>query len=383
MVKIVVIGWYGTETIGDRAILAGLFEVISKACQHFEVRLGSIHPTLSERTLIEDMSFYKKCTINGDLNITIFNSAIIKELNVAIRWADIVVVGGGPLMNTDPMYMLDYAFKKAKQLGKKTAILGCGMGPLGHKKYIHAALSVINHSDLVIFRDAKSVELYSLFNKGEARKTCFAAIDPAIFATHIFLSTVKESLENQVTINFREIINDVFSGVTSQQVEQRLIDLVKSIADSTKRAVKLIPMHTFSTGGDDRFILNRIASRVNLSNVMVQNMPLSLEETMQQYYDSQYCIGMRFHAILLQTTLNGRNYMLDYTHPKTGKTINLLNQLGAMEFYQSRYYSLIEDDGVIAFGREENIPKFEIKQELISNYKSIYITKLKELINIE
>jgi polysaccharide pyruvyl transferase WcaK-like protein len=57
MVKITVIGWYGTETIGDRAILAGLLSLFDEVFGDFELKLGSIYPFFSERTLYEDMDF--------------------------------------------------------------------------------------------------------------------------------------------------------------------------------------------------------------------------------------------------------------------------------------------------------------------------------------
>ena len=60
--KITIIGWYGTETIGDRAILAGLFSVFAKVYEDFEIKLGSLYPFFSERTINEDYSFYKEIT---------------------------------------------------------------------------------------------------------------------------------------------------------------------------------------------------------------------------------------------------------------------------------------------------------------------------------
>ena len=44
--KITIIGWYGTETIGDRAILAGLISIFNQAYDEFEVKLGSLNPFL-------------------------------------------------------------------------------------------------------------------------------------------------------------------------------------------------------------------------------------------------------------------------------------------------------------------------------------------------
>lgn len=382
MVKIAVIGWYGTETIGDRAILAGLLKLISSSCPEFELRLGSLYPVVSERTLYEDISFYKQCSGDEKLKIELFNTSRIKELDCAINWADLVVIGGGPLMDTLPMYMLKYAFKKAKREKKKTAILGCGLGPLTKQKYINIALSTISHSDLVIFRDEKSKMLYEEFQKPKRIKEVFSAIDPAVFAAQEFLKLEKNAPKKcQITVNFREILDDVFAGVITEEIEKRLVEVVSKIALSTEKKVLLIPMHTVSIGGDDRFILNKIATKVALPNVEVQNKPLSLEETMREYYQSEYCVGMRFHSILLQMILNGRNYILDYTDPQKGKIINLLEQFDLSKAYLNRYYSLINNSGEVLFDFNDT-PKVNISKDVIMEFEQLYKEKIANLLKI-
>lgn len=44
MKKICILGWYGTETIGDRAILDGIFILLDKVFCEYELYLGSLNP---------------------------------------------------------------------------------------------------------------------------------------------------------------------------------------------------------------------------------------------------------------------------------------------------------------------------------------------------
>ena len=111
--KITIIGWYGTETIGDRAILAGLISFFNKTYDDFEIKLGSLYPFFSQRTINEDYGFYKEI-IKKDIKIDIFNSKDSKDLLNAIKDSDLVVMGGGPLMDLNELFMVEYAFKKAK-----------------------------------------------------------------------------------------------------------------------------------------------------------------------------------------------------------------------------------------------------------------------------
>lgn len=119
MNKITIIGWYGTETIGDRAILAGVIKVLYSAYQDIEIRLGSIIPFFTERTLEEDEAFFRSCSGHEDLNIKLFNSAKPKELDDSIKWCDSLCIGGGPLEDIPSMFMLEYAIKKARKLKKR------------------------------------------------------------------------------------------------------------------------------------------------------------------------------------------------------------------------------------------------------------------------
>jgi polysaccharide pyruvyl transferase WcaK-like protein len=54
--NITIIGWYGTETVGDRGILAGILDIINIS-EVDNIFLGSLYPFFTERTLSEDYYF--------------------------------------------------------------------------------------------------------------------------------------------------------------------------------------------------------------------------------------------------------------------------------------------------------------------------------------
>ena len=147
--------------------------------------------------------------------------------------------------------------------------------------------------------------------------------------------------------------------------------------ESANNKLRLIPMHTFVIGGDDRYYLNYLSEGMTQS-VDVQNRPLSLRDTMEVYRDARYCYGMRFHSVLLQTILNGNYYILDYTDPTKGKIVGLLESLGIYEQVKQagKYVSLV--DGTNEFSTNTGVP-VKIANSIISDYRSIYISKLKEL----
>lgn len=381
--NIAILGWYGTETIGDRAILAGVINLLSEILPKFDISLGSLIPDFSKRTLLEDSDFYNEISqyhLNG---ISIFDSLNRNELKKAIEKSDLVIVGGGPLMDIDQMFMLEYAFRYAKRKGHNTAIIGCGWGPLKSKKYIESAISIIQNSDLTIFRDATSLNEYVDQSKNSFGdvKNVFSSLDPAFFCADYFrrMNTYRNS-EHYVAINFRDISKDQYCG-NSLNNDKIFVNIINSIRKQYCLPVHLVPMHSYFIGGDDRSQFNRIAFSLNDSNVIVHNNPPSLVEVMSLYKNAQFCVGMRFHSIVLQTVLNGRNIILDYTDPDKGKIIGMMRELDMINAYRDRYYSLVnlsvKQLPII------NPEQFAIKEELLLDYKNKYLAHLNALLNNE
>jgi len=380
--RITIIGWYGTETIGDRAILAGLISLFNKAYDAFEIKLGSSYPFFSERTLNEDYSFYKEIT-KKDIKIDMFNSQSSKELVTAIKNSDLVAMGGGPLMDLNELFMVEYAFKKAKKLGIKTALLGCGVGPLFHKKFRKSVLSIVQNSDLSILRDQKSKDnledIYKQYNlsfEGSLIKTSF---DPAVECVLEYNKLYQKKEQDYVAINLREFPVAYNEQNESKNINDELKNIVKSVSVKyPNRPIRLIPMHYFHIGGDDRVFLNSIALSLKAKNIHVQNSNLTLKETIEVYQNAFINIGMRFHSVVLQTVSSGKNFVLDYTEPKKGKISGFLQDIDTNGFYVSRYISLQKDKINSEFINNEGL-KFEINIQEINNYLKIYIDELKEL----
>jgi len=380
--KITIIGWYGTETIGDRAILAGLISFFSKSYDSFEIKLGSLYPFFSQRTINEDYAFYKEI-IGKDIKIDIFNSKDSKELLTAIKDSDLVAMGGGPLMDLGELFMVEYAFKKAKKSGVKTALLGCGVGPLFHKKYRKSVLNISLNSDIAILRDNKSKdnleEIYKEFNKFFDSSLVYTSYDPAVECTLEYNKQNSQVQDDYIAVNLREFPLEYNQQNESRNINNDLRNFIKELAIKySDKKIKLIPMHYFHIGGDDRVFLNSIALDLKLENIEVQNPNLTLKETIEIYQNAHFNVGMRFHSVVLQTISSGKNYVLDYTEPKKGKIYGFLQDIETNSFYSSRYISLQNDEISIDMLKDEN-NKFELNINEIEKYMDIYLTNLKEL----
>lgn len=380
--KITIIGWYGTETIGDRAILAGLLSFFYKSYENFEIKLGSLYPFFSYRTINEDYSFYKEI-VNKDLKIDIFNSKNSKDLNDAIKNIDLLVMGGGPLMDLQELFMIEYAFKKAKKLGVRTALLGCGVGPLFHKKYRKSVLEISKNSDIKILRDKKSKDsleaIYKEFNHNFNNELIYTSFDPAVECTLQYNKKNTKIIDEYIAVNLREFPIAYNNKNSSSNINNDLKLFIKDLAlKYIDRKIKLIPMHYFCIGDDDRIFLNKIFFELSLENVEVQNANLTLKETIKIYQNAYFNVGMRFHSVVLQTISSGKNYVLDYTEPQKGKIFSFLQDIDKNDFYKNRYIALQEDNISSSILINENF-KFELNIGDIEKYLYVYIQKLEEI----
>lgn len=375
--EITIIGWYGTETIGDRAILAGIFRILSQSIGKFSVRLGSLYPFYTQRTVSEDWEFYRIASKNAEFSIQIFDSRNPIELRKNIRRSDILMVGGGPLMDLQEMTMLDYAFYVACRYKKNTVLMGCGWGPLDTGKCIGIAKKLVDKASLVIFRD--DISKQRAIRHGCEESKIKSILDPAFVACQVFLEEEEGRQEEYIAINFRDVELEGNHYISQRVPTNIFAGLVDDILKQSPLPVHLIPMHNFYIGGDDRIFLSKVAKAVSSDRVKVMQSPMSLQETMREYHRASYCVGMRFHSIVLQTALNGRNYIVDYTNPQNGKIIGMMKKIGMEETYKYRYYSLHSSTDAPSICLEK-ISSFHLPERYISDALDEYVVSVKQLI---
>lgn len=341
-VNILICGWYGTETLGDRAILAGIFKILRNALMGGNVKIASLYPFLTKRTIIEDSNIYSN--IAPELNVSYFEINNKITLNQEIESTDLVIFGGGPIMDLPELQIMKYIFVNAKNRGKKTAIVGCGLGPLYRKQYKNTARDILRYSDLTIFRDKNSVDTAMELLKDNHLQLYYSH-DPAILASyHYRLNEYKaqnSTTNNYIAVNIREFQN---IGFRSDEYlgENKIIELMEIISKQYE-TVKLVPMHTFGIGGDDRYYLTKLKYQTQSKNIEVIHEPMNLFELFDVYSNAAACIGMRYHSIVFQTLLNGNNYILDYTDKKNGKIGSFIKLFDTQNFYGDRYINVLQD----------------------------------------
>lgn len=333
--KICIVGWYGTETLGDRAILDGILSMFSIAYKNVSFYMGSLYPFYSQRTMFEENEKFRESS-NG-ASVTIFDVKCGERDNF-VKESDMLIIGGGPLMDLEELYIIDDCFKTAKKHDIPTMVVGCGVGPLRESRYIKLVKSILSKSDKIALRD--EVSLRNLNELFDVNKEIQCLGDPAIISIMNYKQKHNPHRDQDyIAINFREPpINEY--GECNRFGFDKMCELVYKCSENFS-TVKLVPMHTFFKGGDDREFLTKVYQRLEDNNkTKVCHEPMNLYQLYDIYMNANACIGMRYHSVVMQTILNGNNYIMDYTSPEKGKVSGFIGSLPKNEFYSNRMINL-------------------------------------------
>lgn len=328
-----VVGWYGTETQGDIAILDGIFTMLSELDSIVNVKLGSLYKFYTERTLLLNRDVFKINSSNVDVDL--FDIKDEKERTKSINESDLLLIGGGPLDNIREILLLEKCFKIADRKKIPSMIFGCGIDVLTDQECISSLKSISSISKMILVRDEKTKEKFLNLFAGVQDKI-FVIQDPAILSIVNYKLKVSNTLKknNSVSINIRRYTSAEYLAPVYYS-DQDFVTFIESVASHFEK-VNLVPMHTFYCGEDDRYYLSRLNFQINKKNVTVMHRPLTLYELYNLFQTSFGCVGMRYHSVVIQTILNGNNLIFDYTDPKNGKIVGFLRDNNLVECYNGR-----------------------------------------------
>lgn len=307
--RVLVIGWYGTETAGDKAILGEIIHRIHKNHHKSHIILASLHPYLSRWTIRE----------LGYTGIEVI-STYSRDFWRYTKKADEVVMGGGPLMHMEQLGIVLSAFVRAKEAGNRTRIMGCGIGPLDRgRRYQEAVKQIMYFADLIELRDSASV---AWAIRATSREDIINSGDPAIGYIRRWMerhsipektSSLNLYLRNWTTEYQGDLSYEQFSNI-KERFEIQLGIWISEICKLFNLHPRLIPMHHFVIGNDDRDF-NRSFARKYLSklNPNIERTPLSLQEILASMQEATLSLCMRFHSVLFANVLAIPYLAIDYT----------------------------------------------------------------------
>ena len=310
--NILIVGWYGTETLGDKAILYSIInELTTAGLSKNQILVASIEPYITEFTL-KEFEPVSKCSVV---------SLSKAELMAKAGQFNQVIFGGGPIMSSIG-YLCDIAsiFKSVNEFGGQTIIWGCGLGPIRKLKrdFLNkiAINQILKTADECVFRDRESLEIAKELVGPSISEKSNVALDPAFHWVRSFARKGEES--SKVGFAIRNLpISEYFAGLNvnprelSKNFNKAIISLMKR--HSKKKQVYLQCMHRLPCGGDDRlYYLDLLGDKICEYDFSVKHRsPL---EDISTLSGLNMLYGMRFHSVVFAIALGVPVIPIDYTN---------------------------------------------------------------------
>ena len=316
--KILICGWYGTETLGDKAILGGIVLTLRRIWGEVELHLVSLEKYISQMT-VQQMCELQGCEVHT-----------LSEGLALINTMDLVVFGGGPLMAIDPLVDMLAIFSKATKASVPTVIAGCGVGPLGANYYNDTIKQLLQHASIRIYRDEKSLQ--TAHSLGIDTSKDYVAEDPALTWLES-VATVKQENEFQrkntgpkLLLGLRDWPYHEYAPwmsvkqakIVKSQFEEELIAALRILVKQNP-ALEIIPfpMCTNHLGGDDRWFYQKLfrncSDLAHALNTDYLNAELSPGASINVFASASAALTMRFHSLVFAIATNLPVLSLDYT----------------------------------------------------------------------
>jgi len=338
--KVLICGWYGTETLGDKGIIAGVMhgfrELYGKDVQFIVVAL---HTYITEITRRQMPEFSNCFIVNTEQGATLAASV------------DHVVFGGGPLMGINELAPMQAIFERAKANRVATLVAGCGVGPFGEKWHNDSLKAILELSGKRIYRDKRSLDYAA--SLGVDTGNDIVAEDPAF----TWLATIEPSLNTISHDNcapkvlllglrdfpYQEYARHLPEAEALSIKENYEAVVIESLSRLVKNdptlVIRPLPMCTNHFGSDDRWFYRRLfrdqsqlAVNLDLSLLGAEMAPI---EYCKAFKNADALLAMRFHSLVFGLGLGTNAVALDYTLGK-GKVRSLA------EAYDAELISMTE-----------------------------------------
>lgn len=317
-----IVGWYGTETVGDKAILGGIVQAYHRSQPGTRITVASLHPFLTRQTARELGDAFEVIPVYGFRFI------------YACMTSQEVVMGGGPLMNLEELSIPLWAFRIARLFGHKRIIWGCGIGPLSQPRYIKAVEQILALATEIKLRDHASVVWA---NRLSQRDGIHMIPDPSRAYVASYPAAESTSEANVLACFLRDWPDQYIGERSLEEFHQTKAafeyHLTAFIADTCQEyglQPKLYGMSTSAMGIDDR-VVNRRLIHEYLPEASYDCKPSSVGTIIQAMKNARLCVCMRFHSVVFAHTLGVPYIAIDYTNG--GKIEAFLEDEQAMDRY--------------------------------------------------
>lgn len=320
---VIVCGWYGTETLGDKAILAAVVQTLRAVEPAARPVVASLEPGYTRLT-VEQMPELAGCEV-----------VTVGETLERVAGSRAVVFGGGPLMAIREMADMEALFVRARVSGVPRIVAGCGVGPLGAEAFNRSIGGLLHAASHRIYRDERSRQA-AAERFGVDTRDDQIADDPAatwlgrwtrsprdVDASPVLALGLRDWPHDQYAPQLGDAEGVRLKGRFEDAVGEALVALAREVPGLR---ILPVPFCTHAVGGDDRWLYRRLLRNARGLRSITDTSLLAQERAPDEYVSrlssARAILTMRFHSLVFASALGLPAVAIDYTGGQ-GKTHSL------------------------------------------------------------
>ena len=351
MYKILISGYYGFNNIGDESILSAVVENLKDRLSNIEITVLSQNPESTKEKY----------------NVNSVNRKSMKSIVSAVRKCDLLISGGGSLLQdvTSKKSILYYLFIMwlAKFFGKKFFIYSQGIGPINSKLNRRLTAMTLKKASGIVVRDVFSKEL--LMEIGIQEKDIEVTADPVIRVKPVELELGRKILFDEGFVKDAEKKAIGFAikekKLDSEFVRELAIS-IKKLSDEQNAKVVLIPFHY----SEDMAVICELEKRLGDRVCAIKHKYLT-NEMLSIIGNMDILVGVRLHSLIHAAIMDVPMIAISYD-PKINSFMNSMGLKAMCSIYDfNNEYFLEEFSKTLA---DEDIIRKKVKKrisELIKN----------------
>lgn len=325
MSRILISGYYGFNNAGDDTVLYGIISSLKNHDPQVDLAVLSNNPKETEQLF----------------GITAFNRWNIKEITRELKQADLLLMGGGSLLQdaTSPRSVIYYLgiVTLAKLLKKPVVFYAQGIGPITKNFSKQLIKMIVDKVDIITVRDHQSGE--DLKSLGVKKAPIHVTADPALIIppSQIPLE-IGESITAEYHVDNKK--KTVGISVRDWKNEKRYKKEIAKMADqfiSMDWNVIFIPMQYPSDVSASKEILKEMN---NTGAVLIEKQ-LGFKEIISLIGNMDFVLGMRLHSIILAAVMNVPFVGISYD-PKIDRFVERIGMKSAGDIQEISYESILK-----------------------------------------
>ncbi|WP_213807813.1 polysaccharide pyruvyl transferase family protein [Granulicella sp. dw_53] len=303
---------YGTETVGNHLIQLGLLRVLFAVSPGRPVYLLSTEIATTEAGLLGLQELLSLTPDSAPLAHFIEKNVCVvgEEKIYTIARGDLLILGGGPIMDDPELTKWHLWFQCAHRVGARIMIAGCGLGPLRKAGPISIVEAMVSLADTAVIRNKPSSNFIS------ATKSPFSvALDPA-FLCMPFIEPLVGAKKRLLAINTRRIGSDCVADrvISDDDVSEMVLNHALSLEKWT-HIEEVMPFSTCEhVSAPDSMLANRVASAIARDlDIPIHPLPATtVMGIINALLPAEYVLSTRMHGFIMGLMLGCRSANLDY-----------------------------------------------------------------------